>query len=71
MFQETLEGPELVRKPIGFMTNAKMIAGRLAQRCDGGHMHIHLMNGRAKRAEIYPEDLCKEIIMHFQMVKEL
>jgi hypothetical protein len=45
-----------------FMTNAEMIAGKLAQKCVGGHRHVNLINGKAKRSEIYPEDLCKEII---------
>jgi len=62
MSQDDELGEALIRKPTGFMTNAEMIATRLARRCDGGHRHIHLVNGRAKKAEVYPEDLCKEII---------
>ena len=44
MTQQDEYGTGLVKKRTGFMTNAVMIAGRLAQRCDGGHRHIHLIN---------------------------
>ena len=50
------------KKPTKFMTNAEMLAGRLAKKCVGGHRHIILSSGRPKAAESYPEDLCKEVI---------
>ena len=60
---------DMSRSPTGFMTNAEQIARRLGRRCEGGHRHISLIGGRAKKAEIYPEELCKEIIrvLHEQM----
>ena len=44
------------------MTNAILLAARLRKKCPGDHRHIHLVNGRAKHAAIYPDDLCHEII---------
>ena len=52
MKQEDELGTGLVKKRTMFMTNAEMIAGRLAKRCNGGHRHIELINGRAKMADI-------------------
>ena len=62
MLQEDSQGTALVKKPTGFMTNAPCVAARLAKPCLGGHRHIHLINGRARRAEVYPEELCYEIL---------
>ena len=55
MLQEDEHGVGLVKKPTGFMTNSDEIARRLKQSCPGGHRHIYLINGRAKRAEVYLE----------------
>lgn len=44
------------------MTNAECIAARIARQGQGGHKHMTLLNGRAKDAEKYLEDLCKEVI---------
>ena len=63
MTQEDEQGVALVKKPTAFMTNAPAIAERLSQRCSGGHRHITLIGGRAKRAEIYPHQLCREILL--------
>jgi hypothetical protein len=63
MEQEDTGGRALVKKPTAFMTNAPEIAARLGQRCVGGHRHITLVGGRAKRAEIYPDQLCREILL--------
>ena len=51
MVQEDEQGTALIKKPTAFMTNAPCIANRLSQRCKGGHRHIALIGGRAKRAE--------------------
>ncbi|MCP2505236.1 MAG: hypothetical protein NLN65_08075, partial [Candidatus Poseidoniaceae archaeon] len=56
------EGKELVMKPTGFMTNAEGIARELDERCDGYHQHVKLLNGRASRAEAYPDELCFRIL---------
>jgi len=63
MEQEDESGRALVKKPTAFMTNSPEIARRLNQRCVGGHRHITLIGGRAKRAEVYPEQLCREILL--------
>ena len=63
MKQEVNGIETLVKKPTRFMTNAPCIANRLGQRCSGGHKHITLVGGRAKRAEVYPEQLCREILI--------
>ena len=71
MQQQDDQGIGYIKKETGFMTNAEAIAGRLSRRCEKGHRHIPLINGRAKRAEIYPEDLCKEIIIGLKEQMEL
>jgi hypothetical protein len=45
-----------------FSTNAEMIAGRLARKCVGGSRIIDATGKRIGKAEIYPEDVCKETI---------
>ena len=60
---------ELVKKPSGFMTNAGAIAENLGIQCPGGHRHVHLLNGRAKRAEVYPDELC--VIIFKGLVSQL
>ena len=61
MMQEDSEGVARIRKATGFMTNPLCIAERLEVKCDG--MHRHIRYGRAKAAEIYPDKLCREIVM--------
>ena len=62
MLQRDKDGVGLVKKPTGFMTNSAEIARRLNQVCPGGHRHIYLISGRAKRAEVYPDELCREFL---------
>ena len=62
MWQNTEEGKRLVMKPTGFMTNAEGIANELNTKCEGNHTHVKLLNGRAHRAEVYPDELCFKII---------
>lgn len=56
------DGLEFVKKPTTFLTNAEEIRKLLGEQCEGMHKHIHLLNGRAKRAEIYPDELCLRIL---------
>ena len=37
-------------------------AKELGVQCDGDHTHVSLVNGRAKRAEVYPDELCWRIV---------
>ena len=57
------ESSGLVKKPTGFLTNAEYIQTRLNLHCVDGHGHIPLLDGRAKRAQQYPEQLCRAILM--------
>eukprot|EP00973_Karenia_brevis_P017618 2418397-Karenia_brevis.AAC.1 len=41
-----------------------MVAEHLSRRCTNTsssqkHRHVHLMNGRARKAQVYPPELCK------------
>ena len=38
------------------------LAKILENRCKGDHRHIELIGGRAKSAEVYPDELCKDIL---------
>ena len=63
MTDEDSQGRALVKKPTGLMTNACKIAETLANECKGDHRHVVLIGGgRAKRAEVYPNEFCKTII---------
>jgi len=44
------------------MTNAEELVKELETRCTGQHTHINLVNGRTKRAEVYPDELCYKIL---------
>ena len=66
MWQTDKEGPGLVRKPTGFMTNSPCLAERVGLRCRGGHRHIPLLNGRARQAQEYPDGLCRAICLGIQ-----
>ena len=57
------DGEGLVKKPTGLMTNAIKIAETLQKDCAGDHRHIVLIGGgRARRAQVYPNELCRQII---------
>ena len=46
------------------MTNASKLAERLERDCSGDHRHVVLIGGgRARRAQVYPNELCKEMII--------
>ena len=49
------------KKPTSFLTNSWKIAAKLSTRCSGRHNHGSLMEGRAKKAEEYPDRLCQSI----------
>ena len=57
-----IKGEEMAaKKPTSFATNAWVLGRELAKRCEGGHIHGHLMEGRAKAAAVYPPELCVAI----------
>ncbi len=54
------------RKPTTWVTNSREIAEELQRRCTGGHVHVHLMGGRAKEAAVYPRELCEAVVKGFR-----
>ena len=51
----------LAKKPTRLMTNSRSIGNELKKKCDGGHEHQPLLDGRAKDAARYPPALCRAI----------
>ena len=49
------------KKRTKFMTNIPEVTKELGVRCDGRHEHQALISGRARKAEVYPQELCKAI----------
>ena len=56
------QGEASVKKPTGFMTSAPLLAKQLEKPCTQDHRHIVLSGGKAKRCEVYPDQLCKAIV---------
>lgn len=44
------------------MTNSEYVAKRMQRRCPGSHHHVPLMNGRARKAQVYTQEFCEEVI---------
>ena len=56
------EGEEKpVRKRTKILTNSAEVAKRVARKCDGSHEHVHLMSGKAKRAQLYPRAFSRAV----------
>ena len=49
------------RKRTRFMSNSVEILKELGKMCPGNHIHQHLISGRAEKAAVYPEGLCRAI----------
>ena len=49
------------RKRTRFMSNSKEILKELGKMCPGDHLRQPLVNGRAEKAAVYPEGLCRAI----------
>ena len=52
-----------VKKPTGFLTNSSFLRDQLGKRCMGGHHHIQLLGGRARACQVYPDKLCRAILV--------
>ena len=39
-----------------------LVAKALRRNCPGDHRHVHLMEGRASAAQVYPRGLCRAIV---------
>ena len=55
----------LVRKTTRLITNSEEIVDATQHRRTGGHVHVHLMSGRVKKAAEYPIKLCQAISKGF------
>ena len=62
MMSEDKQGKGLAKKPTGFLTNSEDLRMPLDKQCLGGHRHVHLMGGRAKACQVYPEKLVRAIL---------
>lgn len=62
MLAEDMQGVGHVRKETQYLTNSAELAKRLNQVCEGNHRHVHLINGRARQAQVYPPKLVKAIL---------
>ena len=62
MFSEHEMGRGLVKKPTGFLTNSEHMKNQLDKKCLGGHRHVHLLGGRTKACQVYPENLVRAIL---------
>ena len=52
-----------IKKPTRFLTNSTYVGKALSLSCRGQHRHIELTGGgRARRAEVYPDELCRAIL---------
>ena len=49
------EAEGLVKKPAGFTSSSREVIKELGKRCEGGHSHVPLVEGRAAGAAIYPQ----------------
>ena len=57
-----VKGEELLaKKPTSFLTNSWAIERELSKKCQGDHVHGHLIEGRARAAQVYPPQLCDAI----------
>ena len=63
MVQEDELGEGLIKKPTAFMSNCEGVLKRLNKKCSNDHRHILLVGGRARRAQVYPDELCREILL--------
>ena len=62
MMSKDEEGWGHAKKPTRFMTNSVEMYKTLNRKCKGEHRHVHLIDGRAKAAEVYPKKLCRAIL---------
>ena len=51
------------RKSTRFASSSSAILARLSRKCDGSHVHGHLLDGKASAAALYPPDLCRAILL--------
>ena len=59
-------GEGLVKKPTRILSSSPEVLKRVEARCSNErgedmHRHVHLVQGRAKEAQVYPQALCLRI----------
>ena len=58
------DGEGFAKKPTTFMTNSLEMFKTLSRKCTKGkHRHVHLIEGRASAAQVYPGGLCRAIVL--------
>ena len=60
-------GPAKVFKPTGWLSNSTLTLNELNKLCSNNgshndHRHANLEDGRARHAQVYPEELCLDIL---------
>ena len=62
MLSHDFAGDAPARKRTGAVTNCMHVAKELARlQCDNSHRHVHLVDGRARECQNYPENFCEMI----------
>ena len=56
-----------VYKATRFLTTSTAIRDMLNKKCSRDHRHVHLVDGRAKAAAIYPQELVEAILEGLQI----
>ena len=54
------------KKRTGFMTHIWFVAEAFNRKCQGGHPHAWLTEGRAAKAAVYPDGLCEAVCLGTQ-----
>lgn len=62
MVSEDSQGRGFVRKETMYLTNSPELAKVLSGECNGTHRHVHLVNGRARQAQVYPPRMVTAIL---------
>ena len=55
------KGEGYANKPTKFLTSSIELAKMLNKQCPGGHRHVHLVEGKARAAAVYPRNLCRAV----------
>ena len=62
-------GEGRAKKGIRVITNLSHARVTLTKRCSGGHRHVHLLHGRAKKAQEYPRALYMAMVEALRLAK--
>ena len=62
MISEDSQGLGYVRKETQWLINSPEVAKAIQGKCEGGHRHVHWINGRARAAQEYPPRLVSAIL---------